>query len=152
MKTQFARTGIKAKKAVFRERLFFVRAQSDDISIKRGYSLHVFDKEYDAAQIHGTAPMHGIVNILQKITKKVNIKTERSALDQETEATKQRNVSDLKRNLAELSRGSRDTEIAQPACPLSNGEKNTTRRAFLPLDFWGGKLKTGGGFTPILPV
>jgi hypothetical protein len=52
MEAQLASPCVKAKKTVFRERLIFVRKQSDNISVKRDYRFHIFDKKYNAAQLH----------------------------------------------------------------------------------------------------
>ena len=55
VQTEFALPGVKAKEAVRRKRLLFVRVQSDNIPIKCSDSPHIFDKKYDAPHIHATA-------------------------------------------------------------------------------------------------
>ena len=56
VQAEFALSSVKAKKAVRRKWLLFVRVQSNNISVKRGDNPHVFDKEYNASYIHATAP------------------------------------------------------------------------------------------------
>ena len=56
VQAEFTLPGVKAEEAVRRKRLFFVRLQSDNVSIKCGNAFHVFDKEYDVSYFHEIAP------------------------------------------------------------------------------------------------
>ena len=73
METQRTITGVKAKKAVFWERLIFVRRQSDDIPVKGDDGFHVFDKKHNAAEIQFI--VHFILSILAVQLSGNNIQT-----------------------------------------------------------------------------
>ena len=55
VQAKFTLPGVKTEEAVCRKGLFFVRAQSENISVKCSNSPHIFDEEYNTSYIHATA-------------------------------------------------------------------------------------------------